>query len=59
MSPEALTPLNVNKHKAIFISDVHLGSKGSQPDKLLHFLQNNECEHLFMVGDIVDGWRLK
>jgi len=59
MSPEALTPLNVSKHKAIFISDVHLGSKGSQPDKLLQFLQNNECEHLYMVGDIVDGWRLK
>ena len=59
MSAKALTPFNANKHKAIFISDVHLGSKGSHADKLLDFLQNNECEHLYMVGDIVDGWRLK
>lgn len=47
------------KHKSIFISDVHLGSRGCQAEALCQFLKANPCENLYLVGDIIDGWRLK
>ncbi|WP_154813754.1 UDP-2,3-diacylglucosamine diphosphatase [Hellea balneolensis] len=47
------------KYRAIFISDVHLGSKGCQAEALCGFLKVNTCETLYLVGDIIDGWRLK
>jgi UDP-2,3-diacylglucosamine pyrophosphatase LpxH len=46
-------------YKSIFISDIHLGTKGSQADSLCAFLKENTCENLFLVGDIIDGWQLK
>lgn len=46
------------KYKSIFISDVHLGTRGCQADALCEFLKDNSCENLFLVGDIFDGWRL-
>ncbi|MEM4248267.1 MAG: UDP-2,3-diacylglucosamine diphosphatase, partial [Candidatus Nanoarchaeia archaeon] len=42
------------KYRTIFISDVHLGTKISQTEKLLDFFRENECEKLYLVGDIVD-----
>lgn len=45
--------------RTIWISDVHLGSRHSQADVLLEFLRTAECRHLYLVGDIVDGWELK
>lgn len=47
------------RYKSIAISDVHLGTKGSKADLLLTFLRDAECDNLFLVGDIFDGWRLK
>ena len=47
------------KYKTIFISDVHLGSKGCQAEALCAFLKHNTAEKLYLVGDIIDGWRLK
>lgn len=47
------------KYKSIFISDIHLGARGCQADALCSFLKANNSEHLFLVGDIIDGWRLK
>ena len=47
------------KYKSIFLSDIHLGSKGCQAKSLYNFLKNHECENLFLVGDIIDCWRLK
>lgn len=47
------------KYRAIFISDLHLGTKDSQVEALLNFLRENESEYLFLVGDIIDGWALK
>src|SRR5262249_37032601 len=47
------------RFRTIWISDVHLGTKGCQAELLLEFLKETECEQLFLVGDIVDGWRLK
>jgi UDP-2,3-diacylglucosamine pyrophosphatase LpxH len=46
-------------YRSIFISDVHLGTKGSKAELLLIFLRDAECDNLFLVGDIFDGWRLK
>jgi len=46
-------------YKSIFISDVHLGSKGSKADLLCEFLKHNTSDNLFLVGDIIDFWRLK
>lgn len=48
-----------HQYKTIFISDVHLGSKGAKADYLSHFLKYNHCEKFYLVGDIIDGWRLK
>ncbi len=45
--------------KSVFISDVHLGTNDCQADKLLEFIKNVECENLFLVGDIIDGWELR
>lgn len=47
------------KVKALFISDVHLGSKGSNSEDLLKVLKKYEPEKLFIVGDFIDGWLLK
>jgi UDP-2,3-diacylglucosamine pyrophosphatase LpxH len=45
--------------RTLFLSDIHLGTKGCQADKLLDFLRNHEAETIYLVGDIVDGWLLK
>lgn len=45
-------------YKTIWISDVHLGTKGCKAEHLLDFLRHTHCETLYLVGDIVDGWRL-
>jgi UDP-2,3-diacylglucosamine pyrophosphatase LpxH len=46
-------------YKSIFISDIHLGTRGCQADALCAFLKENTCDNLFLVGDILDGWRLR
>lgn len=46
-------------YKSVFISDLHLGSKHCNSEKLLSFLDSLETEKLYLVGDIVDGWRLQ
>ena len=45
--------------RTLFISDVHLGTRGCQADKLLDFLRLYEADTIYLVGDIVDGWQLK
>lgn len=47
------------RYRAIWISDVHLGTRGCKADFLLDFLKNTESDTLYLVGDIVDGWRLR
>lgn len=47
------------KVRTIWISDVHLGTRGCNAELLLDFLRAHECETLYLVGDIVDGWRLR
>ena len=45
-------------YKSIFISDVHLGTKGCQAEALDNFLRHNNSDKLYLVGDIIDGWKL-
>ncbi len=46
-------------YRAIWISDVHLGTPGCQAKFLLDFLKHHESDTLYLVGDIIDGWRLR
>jgi UDP-2,3-diacylglucosamine pyrophosphatase LpxH len=48
-----------HRHRTIWISDVHLGTPGCKAAYLLDFLKWNDSETLYLVGDIVDGWRLR
>ncbi|NWG74898.1 MAG: UDP-2,3-diacylglucosamine diphosphatase [Rubrivivax sp.] len=45
--------------RTVWISDLHLGTPGCQASRLLDFLRTVECETLYLVGDIVDGWQLR
>lgn len=45
--------------RAIWISDVHLGTPGCQAEALLDFLRLTDSDTLYLVGDILDGWQLK
>jgi UDP-2,3-diacylglucosamine pyrophosphatase LpxH len=47
------------KYKSIFVSDVHLGTKDCKANLLLNFLTHNQCDELYLVGDIIDGWKVK
>jgi UDP-2,3-diacylglucosamine pyrophosphatase LpxH len=45
--------------RAIFLSDIHLGTAGCKAEHLLDFLRHNESDALYLVGDIIDGWALR
>ena len=47
------------RYRTVFLSDIHLGTRGCRADFLLDFLRRTECERLYLVGDVVDGWRLR
>lgn len=47
------------EYRTIFLSDIHLGTRGCQAPLLLDFLARNEAETYYLVGDIFDGWRLR
>jgi UDP-2,3-diacylglucosamine pyrophosphatase LpxH len=49
----------ITHYRTIWISDVHLGTRGRKADFLLDFLRHTESDYMYLVGDIVDGWRLK
>ncbi len=53
------TQTEPRKFRTLFISDVHLGSKAARTDYLLDFLRHHDAETIILVGDIIDGWRLK
>ncbi len=45
--------------RTLFLSDIHLGTRGCQASQLLDFLRHHDAETIYLVGDIVDGWRLR
>lgn len=55
-----MTTATQSRHfHALFLSDIHLGTRGCRADLLIDFLKYHDAEILYLVGDIVDGWRLK
>jgi UDP-2,3-diacylglucosamine pyrophosphatase LpxH len=54
---DGITPKR--RFRSVFISDTHLGTRGCRAEALAEFLRGIECEQLYLVGDIVDGWRLR
>ncbi|MGB5541006.1 MAG: UDP-2,3-diacylglucosamine diphosphatase [Gammaproteobacteria bacterium] len=47
------------RYRAIWVSDIHLGTRGCKTGFLLDFLRHTESEYLYLVGDIIDGWSLR
>jgi UDP-2,3-diacylglucosamine pyrophosphatase LpxH len=58
-NPEPKSFQPKRKYRTVWISDIHLGTKGCNAEMLVDFLQSVECDTLYLVGDIVDGWRLR
>ncbi len=54
-----MTENNVRHVRTLFISDVHLGTKGAQAEMLLDFLRYHDADTIYLIGDIIDGWKLK
>ena len=52
-------PFEPRHYRTIFLSDIHLGTRGCQAERLASFLKMHTCDQLYLVGDIIDGWRLK
>ena len=46
-------------YRAIWISDIHLGTRGCNDRLLIDFLDHVDSDSLYLVGDIIDGWRMK
>jgi UDP-2,3-diacylglucosamine pyrophosphatase LpxH len=57
--PEAADDAASLRYRTVWISDLHLGTPGCQAVALLDFLKRVECDTLYLVGDIVDGWQLR
>jgi UDP-2,3-diacylglucosamine pyrophosphatase LpxH len=47
------------RYRALFLSDLHLGTRACQAGRLLDFLRRHEADAIYLVGDIIDGWQLK
>ena len=46
-------------YRSIFISDVHLGTRDCKAEALNNFLKHNSCDTLYLVGDIIDAWKIQ
>lgn len=51
--------MSLSRVRTVFISDVHLGTRACQAERLLEFLRAYSADHLYLVGDIVDFWAMK
>jgi UDP-2,3-diacylglucosamine pyrophosphatase LpxH len=47
------------KFRSLWISDVHLGTRDAKVEYLLDFLSHTSCDYLYLVGDIIDVWKMK
>src|SRR5262245_844443 len=54
-----LTTTEGPRWRTVWISDVHLGTRHAQAEKLLEFLRDARPETLYLVGDLIDGWELR
>jgi len=47
------------RYRTIWISDIHLGTRGCNDRLLIDFLDHVDADTIYLVGDIIDGWRMK
>ena len=60
LRPGKAEPIGERRHyRTIWISDVHLGTRGCNADLLIDFLDHVDSDTLYLVGDLIDGWRLR
>ena len=45
--------------RSVFVSDIHIGTKDCKAGALNQFLKHHPCEHLYLVGDVIDGWKMQ
>ena len=57
MNPYIHRP-NRKIYRSIFLSDFHIGAKAFDAPALLDFLKSTDSRYLYLVGDIIDGWKL-
>jgi len=55
----ALTAEPTKHYRTLFLSDIHLGTKACQAEALLDFLRNFDADTIYLVGDVIDFWRIK
>jgi UDP-2,3-diacylglucosamine pyrophosphatase LpxH len=48
-----------HRSRTLFLSDIHLATRACRADVLLDFLRHHEAETIYLVGDIVDFWRIR
>ncbi|MDO9507886.1 MAG: UDP-2,3-diacylglucosamine diphosphatase [Thermovirgaceae bacterium] len=46
------------KYRSVFLSDLHLGTRWSRVEPLQTFLGRVQCDFLYLVGDVIDGWKV-
>jgi UDP-2,3-diacylglucosamine pyrophosphatase LpxH len=51
--------MHETRYRTIWLSDIHLGTRGCKAEALVEFLDSHACDYLYLVGDIIDFWRLK
>jgi UDP-2,3-diacylglucosamine pyrophosphatase LpxH len=59
MQVSNLTHPEIRQYRALFVSDLHLGTKASQAAAFLDFIKSCEADRIYLVGDIVDFWRIR
>ncbi len=57
--PDTDDDVGHRRYRAVFVSDIHLGTAGCQAKPLLNFLKHHPSDNLYLVGDIIDGWQLR
>jgi len=55
----AVDDASLKQYRAIFLSDLHLGTPGCRAEAVLDFLKHHASDSMYLVGDIVDGWQLR
>lgn len=57
--PRGMPTFSENRYRAIWLSDIHLGTRGCKAGFLLDFIRHNDADFTYLLGDIIDGWRLR
>ena len=58
-SAEFAKPSRKQRVRTLWISDVHLGTRDCQAEHLSQFLKGYHADKVYLVGDIIDGWKLR